>query len=326
MARVLVTGATGFIGSHLVEKLVSAGHEVRCLVRKTSNLQWLPRERVRLFTSGGFQPEDYRPALQAVAVVYHLAGATKARSLDEYQKHNVTLTRHLLEAVKRFAPSLQRLVMVSSQAAAGPAAPGETADESAVCRPVTYYGESKLAAERLLSLYPGIPAVVLRPVSVYGPRDRDVLSIVKMIGRGFAPVIGSPDRRLTFVFVEDVVRAMLLVAEDARAVGRTYFVTDGRVYSWREMRAIMERVLRRRSLAVRVPAPFVWMLAAGSETWSRLTGRATIFNFNKVHELLQVNWGCSGERLQRELGFTPKYDLEQGLRLTVAWARQAGWL
>jgi dihydroflavonol-4-reductase len=326
MAKVFVTGATGFIGSHLVEALLALGHEVRCLVRPTSNLQWLPQDRVRFYPLNTNTAESFAEVLRDVDRVFHLAGATKARSLAEYQRNNVNLTRQLLEAIKRYAPRLDRLVMVSSQSAAGPAAPGETPDESVVCRPVTHYGESKLAAERLLALYPKVPSVILRPVSVYGPRDRDVLTLVKCVQRRFAPIIGSRDRRLTFVHVADLVQALLLSAESPRAVGQTYFVTDGRVYTWRETQAIIENILQRRAVAVPVPAPLVWLLAALSEGWSRVTGRSTIFNLNKVKELVEQNWGCSGEKLQKDLGYAPRYDLEAGLRHTVAWARQTHWL
>ncbi len=326
MAKVFVTGATGFIGSHLVEALLAEGHEVRCLVRPTSNLQWLPQDRVRFFPLNTSDAESFADVLKGVDWVFHLAGATKARSLAEYQRNNVNLTRQLLEALKRFAPRLERLIMVSSQSAVGPGAPGETPDESVVCRPITHYGESKLAAERLLALYPRVPSVILRPVSVYGPRDRDVLALVKCIQRRFAPVIGSRDRRLTFVHVADLVQALLLAAGSDRAIGQTYFVTDGRVYTWRETQAILERVLQRRALAVPVPPLLVWLLAGLSEGWSRLLRRPTIFNFNKVRELVEQNWGCSGEKLQKELGYAPRYDLESGLRHTVSWARQAGWL
>jgi dihydroflavonol-4-reductase len=326
MAKIFITGATGFIGSHLVEALVAQDHEVRCLIRPTSQLQWLPRDRVKFFPLNTSAAEDFADVLRGVDTVYHLAGATKARSLADYQKHNVNLTRQLLEAIKRYAPHLRRLIMMSSQAAAGPAAPGETPDENVVCRPVTHYGESKLAAERLLALYPRIPSVVLRPVSVYGPRDRDVLTLVNCVLHRFAPVIGSRDRRLTFVYVADLVSALLLAAESPQAVGQTYFVTDGGVYTWRETQAVIEKILQRRALAVPVPAPLVWTLAWLSETWSRVTRRPTIFNMNKVKELMEQNWGCSSEKIRKDLGFAPRYPLEAGLRLTVAWARQAKWL
>lgn len=325
MTVTLVTGATGFIGSHLVESLAAEGQEIRCLVRPGSNLRWLPQGAVRLFTTPSAL-EGFAEAMRGVEVVYHLAGATKARSLAEYQHHNVTLTRRLLDAVAAHAPGLRRFVMVSSQAAAGPGAPGQVPDESVVCRPLTHYGESKLSAERLLALYPGIPGVILRPVSVYGPRDRDVLGLIKGFDRGFAPVIGSLDRRLTFVFVEDLVRALRLAAESPAAVGQTYFVSDGQVYTWREVLAVMKRVLGHSAWAVQVPAPVVWTLAAVSELVSRLIRRPTIFNFNKVREILEQNWSCTSGKLQAELGFTPGVGLEDGLRRTVAWARQAGWM
>jgi len=326
MSVVFVTGATGFIGSHLVEALVERGHEVRCLIRQTSNLQWLPKEKIRFFPLNTSTAESFSDVLHGVDIVFHLAGATKARNPTEYQKHNVTLTRQLLEGIKLYAPDVKRFVMASSQAAAGPAAPGQTPDETIICRPITHYGQSKLAAERLLALYPTIPCVILRPVSVYGPRDHDILTLVKCINRRLAPIIGSLDRRLTFVHVLDLVQALILAADAPQAVGQTYFVTDGSVYTWREIKTLLENILNRRSVSVRVPQSLIWLLAGCSEAWSRFTGVPTIFNFNKVREIVEENWSCTSEKLQTDLGFSPKFSLEEGLRDTIAWARQSGWL
>jgi nucleoside-diphosphate-sugar epimerase len=326
MTKNLITGATGFIGSHLANTLVEAGEEVRCLIRSTSNLRWLPGERLRLFTVDASRRRAMEEALEGVDVIYHLAGATKARNLEEYQKHNVTLTRELLESALSTAPNLRRFVMISSQSAAGPAPLGETPGEELVCRPITHYGQSKLAAERLLGLFPKIPSVILRPVSVYGPRDKDVLGLIQMVHRGFAPVIGSLDRRLTFVHVEDLVASMRLAASDPRAIGQTYFVTDGRVYTWREVKSLLESLLGRKAVTLKIPEPIIWVLAAVADVWTRFRGVPSIFNLNKVHEILAQNWGCSGEKLHSELGFVPRHTLESGLRQTIAWAKQAGWL
>jgi dihydroflavonol-4-reductase len=326
MAKVLVTGATGFIGSHLVESLLTQGDTVRCLVRPTSNLRWLPTqgiERIMVHTS---LHSSLAPALTDVEIIYHLAGATKAHSVDDYQRHNVAFTRQLLECIIRQAPPLKRLVMTSSQAAVGPAAHGTDADEAMVCQPLTHYGKSKLASERLLGLFPDIPSVILRPVSVYGPRDRDVLSIIKMIQNRIAPILGSPERRLTFVYVEDLVQALILAAHKSEAIGKTYFVTDGETYTWRQVQTNLEQILARKALGIKIPTWMVYGLAFFSELGSRLTRTPTIFNLNKVNEILQDNWGCSSDKIQSDLGFSPQVKLADGLQKTIDWAKKHGWL
>jgi dihydroflavonol-4-reductase len=326
MAVTLVTGATGFIGSHLVEALLARGDEVRCLVLPKAGLGWLPKDKVRIFPIAAAAPERFADALQGVDLVFHLAGATKARNQREYHKTNVTITRQLLEAVQRYAPAVQRVVMISSQAAVGPARPGQIADETTACHPVTYYGQSKLAAEEAVKHYPAVPCVILRPVTVYGPRDHDVLVLLKAINRHFAPVIGSLDRSLTFVYVEDLVQAMLRVAAAPKAVGQTYFVTDGNVYTWRATKDLIEKVLQQKAVSIVVPRPLVWVAAAASEIWSRIAGVPTIFNLNKVKEIVAQNWACSGEKLMRDTGYRPSVQLEDGLHRTAAWARANGWL
>ncbi len=326
MSEILVTGATGFIGSHLVESLLADGHAVRCLVRKTSNLRWLPQNRIRLHLAALETGEGLDAAVAGADVVFHLAGATKALNPRAYQASNVTATEHLLRTVRRSAPRLTRFVFLSSQAAAGPAEGTHVRDESQACNPLTYYGASKLAAEQLFPAHPEVPYVILRSVSVYGPRDRDVLEILKPFQRGIAPVIGQADKRLTFVHVSDLVRALRLAADHPAAIGQTYFVTDGRQYDWPAVKAICERVMGRRARSVRIPLPVVWIAALAAGAWARLTGRPSILNLNRFREFRAANWSCSSEKLQRELGFRPQVDLETGFRQTVAWAREHHWL
>lgn len=326
MSEVLITGATGFIGSHLAESLLADGHAVRCLVRKTSNLRWLPADRVRLHPASLETGEGLEEALSGVEQVFHLAGATKALSPREYQASNVDATEQLLRAAGRSAPRLKRFVFLSSQAAAGPAEGTQVRDESQACNPLTHYGASKLAAERLFPGHPEIPYVILRSVSVYGPRDRDVLEILKPFRLGLAPVIGQADKRLTFVHVDDLVRALRLAADHPAAIGRTYFVTDGRQYDWPALKAVCERVMGRRALSVRIPLPVVWAAALAAGTWARLVGRPSIINLNRFREFRAANWSCSSEKLQQELGYRPRIDLETGLRQTVAWARNQHWI
>jgi dihydroflavonol-4-reductase len=326
MPIAFVTGGTGFIGSHLVPALLERGFEVRCLHRPPSNLQWLPLDHIHLFVMDPKKPFDFSVALKDVDIVLHLAGLTKGRNLPEYEETNVGLTRQLLDAIRLHAPNLKRLIVTSSQAAAGPGKPGETKNECSECSPVTFYGESKLAAEHLLAEYPEIPKVVLRPASVYGPRDQDVLLLVKTIRNGLAPIIGSRKRLLTWLHVADLVQAFLLAAESPKALGETYFVTDGNIYTWTDTQAAIEKVLGRKALGIPIPLPVVFALAAISDTWSRLTGALTIFNLNKCKEIVEQNWGCSSDKIQQDLGYKPRFGLEEGLRDTIAWAKTNGWL
>ena len=326
MAETLVTGATGFIGSHMVESLLADGHAVRCLVRKTSSLRWLPEHRVRLHVANLETGEGLEAALSGVDVIFHLAGATKALRPRDYQAANVTATEHLLRSAGLSAPQLKRFVFLSSQAAAGPAEGTHVRDESQACNPLTYYGASKLAAEQLFSAHPEVPYVILRSVSVYGPRDRDVLEILKPFQRGIAPVIGQADKRLTFVHVSDLVQALRLAADHPAAIGQTYFVTDGRQYDWPAVKAICERVMGRRARSVRIPLAVVWAAALAAGVWARLTGTPSIINLTRFREFRAANWSCSSGKLQRELGFRPQVDLETGFRQTVAWAREHRWL
>jgi nucleoside-diphosphate-sugar epimerase len=326
-SKALVTGANGFVGSHLVQGLLERGFQVRCLVRKTSNLRWLSGLKVEYVYGDIADKKSLSGAVGDVDYVFHCAGLTKARSKEEYFKANADGTKNLLQACSEEDPQLHRFVYVSSQAAVGPGADEKPLDESAPCRPVTYYGKSKLEGERIASEFASRLAItIIRPPAVYGPRDTDILGFFKVVNKGFRISFGAGQSFLSLVYVKDLVDGIIQAAENPASRGQTYFIAGDKVYSWKEAFGIIAKVLDKRTVPLRIPKSVVLFLASLSESFSKLLGKTAVFNTEKAREITQRYWGLDVSKAKTQLGFSPEYDLVKGAEETAAWYREMGWL
>lgn len=325
--RVLITGANGFVGSHLVESLLAQGYRVRCLVRRTSDLIFIHDLPVEWAYGDVASGDGLEAACADVNAVCHFAGATKARDRETYFRVNAEGTRHLLSACRQAAPGLRRFVYASSLATAGPSADGRPIDESQPPNPLTYYGQSKLQGEQFCHEYASrLPVVILRPPPVYGPRERDIFFYFQTVNRGVKLLLGRGARRASFIFVQDLVALTLRVLKDDRAMGQTYFAAEGQDYDWREMSDLVEAALGKRAVCLVLPERLLPVITAVAGLQARLTGRPALLNDQKLIELRRRYWVCSAEKARRELGFEAQYDLATGLRLTARWYRENGWL
>lgn len=323
---VLITGGTGFVGSHLVEALAARGARIRALVRRTSDTSLLRRHGAELVPGSLGDAAALAGAVEGVDVVFHLAALTHARSAAELERVNAAGTRALVDAVLAAGVRPRRLVYLSSLAAAGPSVDGRAIARDDSPRPLTAYGRTKLEAERACFAAAGaIEVVALRAPAVYGPRDRELLRFFRYAARGVVPIPAGPDRPLQMVHARDLARALVL-AGDAPAAAGIYHVAEPRVYRWTEVVGHIARAVGRRVRVVRVPPALVRAAAAASEWGAGLAGRATIFNRDKARELLAAGWTCETESLRRDVGFEAGIALPDGLEETAAWYREHGWL
>ncbi len=321
--KVLVTGGTGLVGSHVVDALLEARLTVRCTVRATSKLRWLDGKAVELVEAdltGG----ELGKAVSGVDGVVHCAGLTRG-SRRELMAANHEGTRALLAACGETGQRV-RFVFCSSQAAVGPGRPDRPREVTDPPAPVSDYGRSKLAAEEeVLGYSDRLEVAILRPVGVYGPRDEDTLPYFKMASRGFLVAPGLRERLVQLVHVRDVAHAMLKALQRAEAVGRTYFVAHPEVVSWRRMTAAMTQALGRRAVTVRLPSALVG--AAG--TISELIGggrRTGQLDRRRARDMAVRAWTCDVDRTIQELDWSPAYDIEEGFRDSAEWYRKEGWL
>jgi nucleoside-diphosphate-sugar epimerase len=323
--RVLVTGATGFIGSHLVEALVARGHDVVCLIRPGRPRRFIGELPVRWAIGPWEDPTFLQEALRDRELVFHVAGLTRAARREDFYRVNHLGTRAVVQAC-RTAASLRRLVYVSSLAAAGPGREGRPVHEEDPPRPITDYGRSKLLGEEEVRAEADrVPATILRPPAVYGPRDGDLLAAFRAIRRGVLPV---PVRGacIDLCHVADVVAALVLAADGPEAANETYFVAGHRPVSWEEAGKAIAAALGVRAVQIPIPAAAALAVAIGAEAWGRLRGRAALLSRDKVRDMRERYWICDASKIRRALGFRPGVELKEGLCQTAAWYRQAGWL
>ena len=326
MMRVLVTGASGFIGSHIVEALTQLGFPVRALVRKTSNSEFLG-PKVELALGDMTDSSSLHAALAGVQAVIHCAGLTKALSLEHYRRVNRDGTERLLAAcVARQLPP-RRVLCLSSLAAFGPSREGRPVREDDEPDPVSDYGRSKLEGQRVAeSFMKDLPVTILIPPAVYGPGERDIYTYFKLARLGFLPFLGRREKCLSIVYVKDLARAAVACLLRQEAAGRSYFVEDGEVHTWRSFAAAISSTMGARPAQLVVPCPMAYALAAFADCFSLVTRRPPLLGRQKMRELLETSWTCSADRIRTDLGFAFEYPLSRGIEETYHWYVQHNWL
>lgn len=324
--RVLLTGATGFVGSHVTGAFISAGIHVRALARSADRAREIAALGAEIVIGSLEDEAALRTACIDVAVVVHMAALTHARTDAQYETANVEGTRRLLDAALAAVPRPARFIYLSSLAAVGPAIDGRGVRADDPPRPLTAYGRSKLAGEYVcLSAADRIEVLILRAPAVYGPRDTDLFHFFRLASRGVIPVPSGPVRSLQMVHVEDLARALVRAAT-TEGVHGVYHVAEARAYPWEEVGRMVARAVGRNARVVRVPAPLISALAAISEAVAFSIGRSSIFNRDKARELLAPGWLCETESARADLSFEAGISLAEGLRSTAQWYREQGWL
>lgn len=333
--KILITGSSGFVGSFLVEGGLQRGFQVWAGVRKSSNRKYLQDTNI-LFAELDFSnPEKLRNQLAQHQqqhggwdYIVHCAGVTKCLNNEEFMKGNYEATRHFVEALQELHIEPQLFVFISSLSLFGPI---HESDYSPICEtdtpcPNTAYGNSKLMAENYLQSLTDFPYTILRPTGVYGPREKDYFLMAKSIQRHVDFSVGFKRQDITFVYVKDLVQAVYLAIAH-RAVGRSYFVTDGGVYQSQTFSNLIQQELGNPFvLRIKCPLFLLKVITSMVGTLSHWMGKASTLNSDKYQILKQRNWRCDITPLQQELGYSPEYPLERGVREIIDWYKKEGWL
>jgi nucleoside-diphosphate-sugar epimerase len=326
--RVLVSGASGFLGSHVAEQLKELGHEVVCLVRKTSDVTFLRELGAELASGSVDAPESLVSAMSRVQAVVHCAGLVKARNMEEFDRVHKHGTLALARAAIEHAPGLQRFVHVSTAGVMGPSRKSAKHLISDAPNPVTSYGKSKLSAElALLELKDQLPITVIRPPAIYGPRDREILAFFQMIRRTrMAFRMGDSMQSVSMIYASDCARACVQAIFADVPSGSTYFVDDGYTYTYEDMAHAIAAAYGVGLLGTpSLPMPIVRMAAQASETFGRLTNRVMMFTRDKLPELLAEHFVVDSSSARRDLGWEPRVPFAEGAKLTARWYRDNRW-
>ena len=330
--KILITGASGFIGSFIVEEALRRGFDTWAAVRKSSSREWLKDERINFIELNLSSKTQLVEQLKGHAFDYvvHAAGVTKCLNKADFRRINTEGTKNLVDALIETGMPLKRLVFVSSLSVFGAIKeqqPYEEIRETDTPQPNTEYGRSKLAAEQYLdSLGSRIPYIILRPTGVYGPKEKDYYIMAKSIKQHSDFAVGYRRQDITFVYVEDVVQAIFLALEKGEN-GRKYFLSDGQVYqSATFIKLIHEELGRPWWIRLTVPEWVLRIVTFCGEYTGRMTGKVTALNNDKYNILRQRNWRCDIEPARKELGYEPKVMLDEGVKRTIKWYKDNGWL
>ncbi len=322
--KAFITGGTGFIGSHLVDQLIKEGdHELRCMVR--NNEKWLEGKDYKKITCDLNDISALQKAMDGVDVVFHLAGVVKAKETRIFERVNVEGTENLLRVAQKL--SIPKIIISSSQAAAGPSY-NEPISEDDEMMPVSRYGESKMRMENMIHKIAdqSQQVTIIRPSSVYGPREEDIYTFFKVASKGICPIIGrGHGKSISMAHVNDIVDGILLAAKHEHTGVRTYFLSSERGYNWHEIRDATSNALGKKLLTINVPARMVKSVGKITEKTASFFGNYPVMNEDKAREMV-LSWVCSVDRAIKELGFKQKIDLNEGIHNTINWYKRHNWL
>jgi UDP-glucose 4-epimerase len=324
--RVLITGASGFVGYHLIEEAINNNLEVFAAVRKTSKTGHLNGFDIKYTYPDFADLQSLKNDIMENRYDYiiHAAGVTKARSSIEYDEINAGYTYNLALASLENA-GLKKFVLVSSLAAVGPLNTlSGIITEATTPAPVTAYGRSKLLAEEKLKSLTGLNYTILRPTGVYGPRDRDIFIFFKQLNNHFEPYIGNIEQKLSLIYVTDLAKAAIKALYTGNK--GTYNLSDGNFYNRYALGDITREVLNIKTIKIHLPVNFVKLIANISEKVSSLSNKASVLNVEKLNELMAINWDCDIAHARTDLGFFPLYNLRSGVTETLKWYKANKWL
>lgn len=325
VGKVLLTGASGFIGGRLRDTLLAENVDVLAIRRPGSP----PAKKGRSVEAAY---EDL-PGLERIIAaekpdyVLHVAGATKGVTYDDFRRANVVPTQHLLDALRKEHPGVKRFVHISSLASYGPSSVTNPHTEKSERRPIEFYGQSKFEAERVVEKVGGdLPWTIIRPSGVYGPGDADYLNLFREVEKGRNVYFGNRKRWFSAIYVDDLVDAILLATTHENAIGHGFFVCDGRPITWETYQETMVRVSGKRVRSLDLPEFLVSIAAMGGEFATMIDKQPRLFNRQKAKMGAAEAWLCKSDSLRQALGWTSHIDIDEGIRRTFDWYRKEKWI
>ncbi len=323
----VVTGANGFVGSHIVDYLLEQGHHVKCIVRKTSNLRWLKGKEVEIIDCGLSDKNQLKNVLKQVDFLFHIAGVVKSKKKEGYFKGNVETTKNLLEVVSEINPNISRIIITSSLTASGPSLNNNPRTEDMQDHPITTYGKSKLEQEKIAKAYMNrLPITIVRPPAIYGERDTEIYLFFKTFQKGLMTLIGFNKKQLSIIHVSDLVRGIYKAAISEKANGKTYFISSEKLYDWDQIGNITESALGKKAVRIKIPHAIVYAIAGVAQFFALFSSKAATFNLEKARDFVQPAWTCSPKKAMEDFGFHQEVSLSDGIKRTINWYRENNWL
>jgi len=325
--RILITGASGFIGSFFVEKALEQGYEVYAAVRETSDLSYLQDSRIIFFKANLSEKESIKEHIEKIGrfdYIIHNAGLTKTCKKEMFDFVNYQITKNIIEALYETNKIPDKFILMSSLAAYGPGNPKtlepiKISDEQ---KPVSLYGKSKLKVEKYLKSLNNFPYLIFRPTGVYGPREKDYYIMYKTIKNGLETYIGTKEQHITFIYVKDLVN-IIFEAIKSNTINKSYFVTDLKSYTAKEFNEIIKKELNKKTISIVIPSIIVKTIAyIGEKTSCFFKNSIPTLNTEKFKEISEKNWLCDSSNLVQDFNFAPEYDLKKGVKEAISWYKK----
>ncbi len=327
MKKILITGANGFVGSHLVVEALNRNYKVFASVRKTSNFSHLPLDKIQLVhpdLSDKNKLKEFFDSNETFDYIIHNAGVTKTCKKEVFDTVNYQYTKNLIEALRETGKIPQKYIQISSLAAYGPGDPIslKPVKDTDAPQPISLYGESKLKTEKYIKSIKDFPYLIFRPTGVYGPREQDFYIMFKSIKKGLETYIGTKKQYISLIYVKDLSR-LLMDALESEVVHKSYFASDLHTYTAEEFNNRIKKALNAKTVQLVFPAKMVKYLTWLNEKLScKLFGKIPTLNTEKFKEISQQNWLCDSSGLVYDFNFTPEYSLEEGIEETLNWYKE----
>ncbi len=323
----VVTGANGFVGSHLVDLLLSKNFKVRCITRKSSNLRWLNGKDVEIFDCGLMDKDGLRKAFNGAEFIFHIAGIVKSKSPEGYFAGNVETAKILLDIAVEFKDVIKKFLILSSQTATGPSLNGLPVDETTECKPITTYGKSKLAEEQLAKSYwDQLPITICRAPAVYGERDTEILIFFKTFNKGLMTTIGFNEKKLSIIHVLDLVNGIYLAALSNKSSCQVYFISSEKYYTWKEVGNITSKTLDKKPLRIKIPHFVVYVIAGIAQFFAMFGSKPATLNIEKAKDITQRFWICDTSKAVRDLCYKQEISISDGIKRTCDWYKEMKWI
>lgn len=323
----VVTGANGFVGSHLVDFLLKKDFIVRCITRKSSDMKWLNNKKVEIIDCGLLDKEGLKKAFEGTEYIFHVAGVVKSKKAEGYFKGNVETTRTILDTALENHNKLKKIVVVSSLTAAGPSVNGIPVNEDFNCNPITTYGRSKLEEEKLAQSYMDkLPITICRAPAVYGERDTEIFIFFQTFNRGLMTMVGLKDKPLSLIHVSDLVKGFFLAAMCNKSSGQIYFISSEKIYNWKEIGDVTSKVLGKKVIKLKIPHTVVYTVASFAQFVSMFSSKPATLNLEKAKDLVQKAWICDTSKAVKQLNYKQDISLEEGIKRTCDWYKEMRWL
>lgn len=326
-AKIVLTGANGFLGSHLVDRLLKEDVEIHCIVRKSSNLQWLKGKNIQIHTCGLTDIEALKNIFQNVDYIFHLAGTVAALNYEDYLYGNVEITKNILEAALFHQGSVKKIVVTSSLAVGGPCTKDNPIDETGEFSAVALYGKAKVEQEKMCQKYMDrLPITIARPSIISGTREVELFEYIKAVNLGVVPLVGFQDKYVSIINVKDLVEAFYQMAISDKTTGEAYYLSSEEIITWRALAELIAKKLNKKPIYLKLPHSFIHLAGSLAGFIGKLKGKASTFDAEKAKEGVQQAWICKVDKAKKDFGFKQTVSIKEGVEEAIDWYLENKWL